>query len=877
VVGADREELLAGLRAVAEGESPLSGRVGPSGVALLFSGQGSQRLGMGRALHELEPVFAEAFDAVAAELDPGLREVMWGEDADALARTGWAQLALFAVEVAVFRLLESWGVEPDYLVGHSVGEIAAAHVAGVLALPDACAVVSARARLMEAAPTGVMVALEVSEDEVAPFLSEAVSLAAVNAPGSAVLSGAEADVLAVVEHFADRRSTRLKVSHAFHSALMEPMLAEFGEILSTVDWNPPVIPIVSTLTGAPADMSTPDYWLRQVRETVRFAEAVRWVSGRGVGTLIEVGPGGALAAAARRTADLTAVPLFPGDGTTETPIAHAARLFTSGVELDWTRFFPFARRVALPTYPFDRRRFWIDAAATGDVTGAGLTSAEHPLLGAVMTVPATGAVLFTGRLLPRSQEWLVGLKVRGTAVFPATGLLELAVRAGDAVGCDRLAELVVEHPLVLPARGSQLQVSLTPAGDDWTVAVHACPEGGDEWTRHASGRLTVRSGGSTSAAGEWPPEYATAADPAELYDGEPELEYGPAFRGVTALWRRDGRAWAEAEIAEPGAFGIHPALLHAALLPSLTDDRQPAEFRDVVLYATGATRARVSLEPLGENAFALEIADGAGAPVLSVGKVATRPVTGLTTADDTAVLVPEWIAVDSASGRSPSAITVLAVPHHPEPAPELVHEVTASVLNGLRDALAGDAHLVVVTEGAVSTGPGDPLADLPAAAVWGLVRSAQTENPGRITLLDVVPGSGTPVLAEVVAVGEPLLAVRGDVLLAPRLVRRVPEPGAFPVVDGTVLIAGGTGGLGGHVARHLVRIHGVRDLLLLSRRGERHRPGGRAGRARRPRDRRRLRCHRPRRARRGARRACGDRGRAHGRCGRRRRARLADP
>ncbi|MBB4679599.1 acyl transferase domain-containing protein/acyl carrier protein [Crossiella cryophila] len=775
VVGADRDELLAGLRAVAAGEAPLRGRAGAPGVALLFSGQGSQRLGMGMALYETSPVFAAAFDAVTAELDPGLRVVMWGEDAELLARTGWAQLALFAVEVAAFRLLESWGVRPEFLVGHSVGEVAAAHVAGVLSLSDAAALVSARARLMQALPTGgAMIAIEASEDEVAGHLSETVSLAAVNAPGSVVLSGVEAEVLAVAEHFADRRRTRLKVSHAFHSALMEPMLAEFEQVLAGLDFRPPTIPLVSTVDGDPA---TPGYWVRQVRAPVRFAEAVRRVAERGIGALVEVGPGTALAAAARRGSDLIAVPLHGDD----TPVATAARLFTHGVELDWTSFFPGARRIGLPTYPFERTRYWPAGAGAGDVTGAGLTAAGHPLLGAVVSTPGTGGVLFTGRLSARTQPWLPDLVVPGHTVFPATGLLELAVRAGDAVGCDRLAELVVEAPLVLAERGCRIQVALTPAGADWAVAIHACPEGAEDWTRHATGLLTT---GATRAE----------------------------------TWQHGELPWTEVEIAEPGAFGIHPALLHNALLPVLADDRQPAEFREVVLHATGAARTRVRLTETGPDTFAVEIADGAGVPVLSIGEVITRPMTGLAVADDTAVLVPEWVAATPVQAEPADAV-VLTVPSTPVPSPAAVHEITAALLDRLQRELTGTAHLVVVTEGAISTGAGEPASDLPAAAVWGLVRSAQTENPGRITLVDLAPGSGSAGLTQAIALGEPQVAVRGDLLLTPRLVRRQPEPAAFPAVDGTVLITGGTGGLGAQVARHLVTTHGVRDLLLLSRRG----------------------------------------------------------
>ncbi|WP_426604088.1 acyltransferase domain-containing protein, partial [Streptomyces sp. WG7] len=291
VVGADRGELVAGLRAVAEGEPAslvFQGQVraaSASGVGVLFSGQGAQRLGMGRRLYESSVVFARAFDAVVAELDRyverPLKGVVWGEDPGLLQRTGWAQPALFAVEVALFRVLESWGVVPAYLLGHSVGEVAAAHVSGVLSLGDACVLVAARGRLMDALPSGgAMVAVEASEAEVAGFLSsERVSIAAVNSPQSVVIAGDEDAVVAVAQRFVGlgRRTSRLRVSHAFHSHLMEPMLDEFEQVLGGLSWGVPRIPIVSNLTGEPADaelLCTAGYWVRQVRETVRFADGV---------------------------------------------------------------------------------------------------------------------------------------------------------------------------------------------------------------------------------------------------------------------------------------------------------------------------------------------------------------------------------------------------------------------------------------------------------------------------------------------------------------------------------------------------------------------------------------------------------------------------
>ncbi|MET9496623.1 type I polyketide synthase [Streptomyces sp. NPDC006552] len=896
VLGRGRDDLLSGLAALSEGTESagvVRGVAGePGGTVFMFPGQGSPWAGAARELYDTFPVFARSLDETCRHFDAhlpfALKPLLLTDEPAPRERTDIAQPALFALQIALYRLLTRYGPPPARLIGHSVGEIAAAHVSGVLDLDSATRLVAARGRVMQTVTEpGAMLAVRASEAEVTALFGadDRIGVAAVNGPESVVVSGLREPVHALRDRLlaAGTSAKLLPVDHAFHSPLMDPVLAEFAAALGELPAGEMTVPTVSTRLGREAtlqELASAEHWVDHVRAPVRFYEALTRARAAGADVFVEVGPGATLTGLAKDA--------FAADGTTDVTVLSAARrdrgathaltralaeLHVRGAAVDWDAVFGPRRPVDLPTYAFQRQRYWLDFLAgtrPADVVAAGLATPRHPLLSAVLEHPGTGDTVFTGRWSLRTHDWLADHTVFGAAVVPATAQLDLALSAGEHVGCPAVEELTLEVPLVLPDTGAvQVRVAVGAADESGrrTLEVYARPdeedpegEGAatDGWTRHARGSLgpgTPPADTSRTLAA-WPPAGASRLDFDGLYDSfaDAGFDYGPAFRGLREVWRRGDDLFAlatlppAAETAADGAFALHPALLdtvlHAAVagrVVEVTDEQgwMPFSWSGVHLFQEGGTTVRVRLTPAGEGVVSLAVADEHGRDIARIASLTFRPASaaqlrpahggrpplyetqwrpapqrareasgerwdvlgarhGLAArlterADEQGPLRPFLhTSLDEALSHAAPRHLVLclddvladaqATDPGPDPDPGPPAAVAAAgrhVLEHVQRFLAEETFtgstLVVLTRLALATGPGEGVESLPGASVWGLVRSAQTEHPGRFRLVDTDddPASWAR-LPEVLASGEEQSALRGGAHLVPRLAPAAP-------------------------------------------------------------------------------------------------------
>ncbi|MFD7529724.1 type I polyketide synthase [Streptomyces sp. NPDC059849] len=909
VVAADRGELLAGLRALAVGDpagNVVTGRAGGGRTVFVFPGQGSQWEGMAAELLESSPVFAGELaccsDALAVYTGWRVEDVIRGvADGPSLERVDVVQPVLFAVMVSLAALWRSCGVVPDVVVGHSQGEVAAACVAGGLSLEDAARVVALRSRIVgeRLSGRGGMVSVAVSERRAVELVERfggRVSVAAVNSPSAVVVAGeggALEDLMAVCEE-AGIRSRRVVVDYPSHSGRVEEIREELIAALGVVSPRSGRIPFYSTVRGGFVDTAALDagYWFENLRARVGFESAVRALADEGGSCFVEVSPHPVLVLPVEETTGgrvAVTGTLRRGEGGPGRFALSLAAVHTAGTAVDWRAFYgrTGARRVDLPTYAFQRQRYWLQPTTTGSPAAAGLARVEHSILAAATQVGDRDEWLFTGRLSTESQSWLRDHAVLGVVIAPGTLLAELALAAGAEAGCPVIEELVLQTPLVLEdGAGVRLQVTVGEAGEDGRrpVAVYSRADARDEDGRtdavcHARGWLTTDADEAPWAPpGQWPPSGAEPVDVEAFYEqaAGQGYDYGPAFRGLEAAWRVGDDVYAEVALPEAAGagtgFGVHPALfdtlLHVVLIGRAADDDSPAElpfsWSGVRLGEPEAGRVRVRVGPAGGSAFRIDAATEDGNPVAAVAELVLRPVEpsqleAARTGGQAPLFRVDWIpaAVDASAPQVRVAV-LGELPGAPAKwdrfgnlaeleqavadgaaAPETVlteagpgadaYAVADRALGLLQRWLANDrlagTRLVVITRNAIAAGQHpEPDLNLSQAPVWGLVRSTQSEHPGRLFLADLDDDGKPPNWYALAAATEAQLVVRGGRILTPRLVRARSAPasdGAALSLDpeGTVLVTGGTGGLGALVAKRLAARHGARHLLLVSRRG----------------------------------------------------------
>nr|WP_229864643.1 type I polyketide synthase [Streptomyces djakartensis] len=881
VVGESMTELAEALDAVAEGGPHPLAATGTAGTAervvFVFPGQGSQWAGMAEGLLERSGAFRSAAGSCDAALRPYLGwsvlSVLRGEpDAPSLDRVDVVQPVLFTMMVSLAAVWRALGVEPAAVVGHSQGEIAAAHVAGALSLDDSARIVALRSRAwLGLAGKGGMVAVPMPAEELRPRLvtwGDRLAVAAVNSPGSCAVAGdpeALAELVARLTGEGVHARPIPGVDTAGHSPQVDALRSHLLEVLAPVAPRPAGIPFYSTVTGGLLDGTELDatYWYRNMREPVEFERATRALIADGHDVFLETSPHPMLAVALEQTvtdAGTEAAVLGTLRRRQGGPRALAlavCRAFAHGVEVDPDAVFgPGARPVELPTYPFQRERYWYHPGVRGgDPASLGLDGADHPLLGGGVDLPDSGGHVYTARIGVAGFPWMADHTLLGAVLLPGAAFADLALWAGRRSGAGRIEELTLSSPLTVPADGGvrlRLSVAGRGPGGDRRFTVHARPEDAADWSLHAEGLLSPDEGaGEDAGAGAaGVPPGAEPLDVSDFYDrfAERGYGYGPVFRGLVAAYRHG--ADIHAEVALPRSaqgdatrFGLHPALLDAALqtmslgtfFPEDGRVRMPFALRGIRLHRLGADRLWVRISPVAEDAVRVQCADAEGRPVAEIDSIVMRPVdpghlahAGLSQVPDSlfaltwdavptpgaaatgAAAPPRWVVAgpdalslaEAADAHLPDLdLPLPGAEGAPRPwggqvAPDAVvfgvaggdggldleaRGVVRRVLELVQRWLAATAgaegpRLVVATRGAVAVRDDGEVTDPAAAAAWGLLRSAQAEEPGRFLLVDVdddpVSVRALPaVLASALASGEPQTAVRAGTAYLPRLDR----------------------------------------------------------------------------------------------------------
>jgi acyl transferase domain-containing protein/NADPH:quinone reductase-like Zn-dependent oxidoreductase len=807
----------AGLIALAAGEAHpamVSGRVVGSDPVLVFPGQGSQWAGMGVELLRSSPVFAdriaECGEALAPHVTWSLTEML-SADVQDFDRVDVVQPVLWAIMVGLAAVWEHHGVRPAAVIGHSQGEIAAACVAGALSLADAATIVTARSRaLVQLSGTGAMASIGAAAEDVERLLPDTgdVTIAAVNGPRSTVVSGPPGPVAAVIASAEQRRlrARLIDVDYASHGPHVDLIADRLAEELSGITPVRSEVAFYSAVTGARTDTRTLDagYWITNLRRPVRFADTVRSLLDDGYRLFIEASPHPVLTVGMAETfeaADVTAVAvptLRRGQGDLTRLALSLGEAYTAGAGVDWAAWFPsdpVPRLVDLPTYPFERTRYWL-ADQAGGRPG---TRAAGGLLRSSVAL-ADGGRMLTGSVSASRDSWVSQHVVAGATVLPAAAFAEWLLQAAREVGCAALDELTLLQPLLLPgSRALSIQLQVDPPGPDGRRAARVSSSSdadGSEWAHHATAVLAPHRPPQTSHVESWPPEDAEPLPVEDFYDrvAAAGYDYGPMFRGLRAVWRQGRDLLAEVRLPEaagdPGGYGIHPALLDAALQPVLLLEplqngrlRLPFSWLGVSLHATGAAAVRVRISPRGDlstDGVRVGITDPAGAPVLTAESITLRPASadrlrrvpdGLFTLEWTSPLasaVPAgeagWKRIETVDAGGP--VPPVAVAHlDTGGGPAAVERALGLIQDWLAEPRWRDSRLMLVTRGAVAAE--DP--DLGGAAVWGLTRSAQSEHPGRFNLADIEHDDDVTVAVRYALAGEPQVAVRDGQVLVPRL------------------------------------------------------------------------------------------------------------